>query len=142
MNSAYDNAASESDRFDEEDVKDFLDRAEGNREFFRFMWGMRLSRLLADRGLRDITIKYEITTRQWHFSLRWGFFKVKRAFKLESAFKAAVSRMGRKLPDGMFTVSQKGDMLTGRFTAQRRFPKDAYPIKPTLPPEISSGRLK
>lgn len=62
MNSVYDNAASECDQ--EEDVKDFLDRAEGDREFFRFMWGMRLSRLLAERGLRDITIKYDASTRQ------------------------------------------------------------------------------
>ena len=142
MSIVNETAASESHYSSEEEVKDFLDRAEGNREFFRFMWAMRMSRLLSERGLRDITLKYDVSTRQWQFSLRWGFFRVKRAFKLESAFKAAVSRMGRKLPDGMFTVSQKGDMLTGRFTAQRRFPKDAYPIKPTLPPEISSGRLK
>ena len=142
MKTAYDTVTLDSDCFDEEDVKDFLNRAEGDREFFRFMWAMRMSRLLSDRGLRDITLKYEIASRQWHFSLRWGFFSVKRPFKLEWAFKAAVSRMGRKLPDGMFTVTSEGDLLTGRFTAQRRFPKDAYPIKPTLPPEISSGRLK
>jgi len=120
MSIVNETAASDSDCLDEEDVKDFLDRAERDREFFRFMWGMRLSRLLADRGLRDITIKYEIASRQWQFSLRWGFFRVKRPFKLESAFKAAVSRMGRKLPDGMFTLTSEGDLLTGRFTAQRR----------------------
>lgn len=142
MSIVNETAASESHYSSEEEVKDFLDRAEGDREFFRFMWAMRMSRLLSDRGLRDITLKYEIASRQWHFSLRWGFFSVKRPFKLEWAFKAAVSRMGRKLPDGMFTVTSEGDLLTGRFTAQRRFPKDAYPIKPTLPPEISSGRLK
>lgn len=120
MNSAYDNAASDSDGFNEEDVKDFLDRAEGDREFFRFMWAMRLSRLLSERGLRDITLKYDASTRHWQFSLRWGFFRVKRPLQLEWSFKTAVSRMGRKLPDGMFTVTQEGDLLTGRFTAQRR----------------------
>ena len=125
MNSAYDIVALEPARFDEEYVKDFLDRAEGDREFFRFRWAMRLSRLLSDRGLRDITLNYEVSTRQWHFSLRWGLFRIKRPFKLEWAFKAAVSRMGRKLPDGMFTVTEDGDLLTGRFTAQPRFPKNA-----------------
>ena len=120
MSIVNETAASESHYSSEEDVKDFLDRAEGNREFFRFMWAMRMSRLLSERGLRDITLKYDVSTRQWQFSLRWGFFRVKRPFKLESAFKAAVTRMGRKLPDGTFTVTQEGDVLTGRFTAQRR----------------------
>ena len=120
MNSVYDNAASESQQSSEEELKDLLDRAEGDGEFFRFMWGMRMNRLLADRGLRDITLKYDVPTRQWRFSLRWGLFRVKRPLQLEWAFKAAVSRMGRKLPDGMFTVTQEGDLLTGRFTSQRR----------------------
>jgi hypothetical protein len=124
MNRVWDNTASESHHFGEEELKDLLDRAEGDREFLCFIWAMRLSRLLAERGLRDITLRYDASTRQWQFSLRWGFFRVKRLLQLEWSFKAAVSRMGRKLPDGMFTVTQEGDLLTGRFTTQRRFRRD------------------
>lgn len=55
MNSVYDNAASDSHYSSEEELKDLLERAEGDREFSRFLWAMMLSRPLSDRGLRDIT---------------------------------------------------------------------------------------
>lgn len=117
------------DATDLEDPKDFLDRAEADPLFQRFRWQMRLSRLLAERGMVEIDLSFDNREQEWYFSLRWGTFHARHPKPLERPFRAAVCKTGLRVREGSFTLFPGTDPLTGCFVVERKFLKDAYPIK-------------
>lgn len=103
-----------------EDPKDFLDRAESHPEFRRFLWQMRFSRLLAEKGFQNIELFFDPVNRRWHFTMGWGTFWGSNTRLVERAINFALFRFGRQLAGGRCRVTADEGLLIGSFRTEVR----------------------